>query len=159
MKTLLIYMTSHGCAEKAARMITERLPGEVTTVNLESESVPDLEAWENVIIGGSIRIGTLQKRLKKFCDKNLELLLEKRTGLYICCMYEKDKAMDQLRKNFPEPLVKQSVATGHFGGELDFNSMNAFEKMIIKEIIGIEVNVSKFKEEAISEFCRRFSGR
>ena len=158
MATLIVFMTSHGCTEKAAELIRDLLPDEVISVNLENDEAPPLDQFDTVIIGGSIRIGKIQRRIRKFCEKNLDSLLQKRIGLYICCMYEGDKAREQVRKNYPEMLVKHAVGTGVFGGELDFDKMNAFEKMIIKDVIGINVNVSLFNKQAVREFTRMITG-
>ncbi|MBE0648695.1 MAG: flavodoxin domain-containing protein [Bacteroidales bacterium] len=158
MATLIIYMTSHGCAEKAAGMIREMLPGEATLINLENFEPPPLEKFDKVIIGGSIRIGSIQKKIRKFCEKNLEQLLTKKTGLYICCMFEGDTAIEQFNKAFPEPLRKNSIVTGLFGGELEFEKMNAFERMIIKQVANISVDVSKFNQQAVKEFAQRMTG-
>ena len=155
MKTLIVYMTSHGCAEKAAEIIRDLLPEEVASVNLENDEVPPLDQFDLVIIGGSIRIGKIQKRIRKFCENNLDQLLKKRIGLYICCMYEDSKAREQLKKNYPEQLLNHSTGTGIFGGELDFDKMNAFERMIIRDVIGITVNVSLFNEQAVIEFSKK----
>lgn len=155
MPTLIVYMTSHGCAEKAAGMIRDRMPDDVTLINLEDGEAPTLETFDTVIIGGSIRIGKIQKRIRKFCEKNLDELITKRTGLYICCMFEGVAAKDQLHTAFPESLIKQSIATGLFGGELEFEKMNAFERMIIREVVNISEDVSKFNAEAVREFAER----
>jgi len=157
MATLLVYMTSHGCTEKAAGLIRGFLPSKVDVVNLDSDEPPALDLYDTVVIGGSIRIGRIQKRLRRYCEKNQEVLLQKRYGLYICCMYEGEKATEQLRKNYPEPLVNHAAALGLFGGELDFDTMTSFEQMIIRDIIGIRVNVSIFKEEAVKEFVAPLS--
>jgi len=157
MATLVIYMTSYGCAEKAARLIRDFIPGKVDLVNLDSAEPLPLDIYDTVVIGGSIRIGRIQKRIWRFCEKNQDVLLQKKTGLYICCMYEGEKAMEQLRKNFPEPVVDHAVSKGLFGGELDFDTMTSFEQMIIRDIIGIRVNVSIFKEEAVKEFVAPLS--
>ena len=153
MKTLIAYMTSHGCAEKAARLIQHQLPGKPVLFNVENQDIPDLSGFDLIIVGGSIRMGAIQKRIRKFCEKNATFLLEKKIGLYICCMYEGEKAREQFLKNFPEPLVAHATAQGIFGGELDLDALNAFERMIIKEIIGITINVSLFREEAVKSFC------
>ncbi|MBC8315950.1 MAG: flavodoxin [Bacteroidales bacterium] len=158
MQTLIVYMSSRGCAGKAALMIRDLLPDEVTVINLESDELPFLDSFHTLIIGGSIRIGNLQKRLKKFCEKNLDQLLKKRIGLYICCMYEGNKAREQLMENYPEPLVSHAVGIGIFGGELDFDKMNVFERMIIKDVIGITVNVSLFNEKAVRAFVKKITG-
>jgi menaquinone-dependent protoporphyrinogen oxidase len=155
MATLIIYMTSHGCAEKAAGMIHNLIQGEVTQINLENFETPPLEKFDTVIIGGSIRIGSIQKKIRKFCEKNIDQLLAKKTGLFICCMFEGDTAIEQFNKAFPEPLRKNSIATGLFGGELEFEKMNAFERMIIKQVANISVDVSKFNEQAVKAFAEK----
>ena len=66
MKTLILYATRHGCAEKCATKL-----------------------------GGSIHAGKIQKGVKDFCAKNLEVLKGKRLGLYLCCMEEGPKAEAQ----------------------------------------------------------------
>ncbi len=157
MATLIVYMTSHGCAEKAAGMIRDILPGDVTLINLENVEVPPLEKFDTVIIGGSIRIGSIQKKIRKFCEKNIDQLLTKRTGLFICCMFEGDTAIEQFNGAFPEVLRKNSTATGLFGGELEFEKMNAFERMIIKQVANISVDVSRFKQQAVMEFANRMN--
>ncbi|NQV01340.1 MAG: flavodoxin [Bacteroidia bacterium] len=159
MATLIVYMTSHGCAEKAAEMIRDLLPGEVTLINLENFEVPPLEKFDTVIIGGSIRIGSIQKRIRKFCEKNLEQLLTKKTGLFICCMFEGDTALEQFNSAYPEALGKHSTTIGLFGGELEFEKMNAFEKMIIKQVANISVDVSKFNKEAVKVFAEKIRDR
>mgnify|MGYP002628993267 CR=1 FL=1 len=156
MATLIVYMTSHGCVEKAAWMIRDLLPDEVTLVNLENPEVPPMEQFDTVIIGGSIRIGSIQKRIRKFCEKNMDLLLTKRTGLFICCMFEGDTAIAQLHEAYPEALRKHATAFGLFGGELEFEKMNAFERMIIRQVANISVDVSKFNEKAVRKFAERF---
>ena len=155
MKTLIVYMTSHGCAEKAAGIIHDQLPDKSTAINLENDEIPPLDQFDTIIIGGSIRIGKIQKRIRKFCEKNLDQLVTKRIGLYICCMYEDKKAQEQLMKNFPDSLVNHATETGIFGGELDFEKMNAFETMIIKDVIGITVSVSLFNEQVVVEFSKK----
>lgn len=148
-------MTSHGCAEKAAMMIRDLLPGEITLINLDKFEVPPLEKFEAVVVGGSIRIGSIQKKIRKFCENNIDRLLTKKTGIYICCMFEGDTATEQFQGAFPEALRKHSIATGLFGGELEFEKMNAFERMIIKQVANISEDVSRFNEQVVREFAEK----
>jgi len=147
-------MTSHGCAGKAVHLLKEHLPGEIITVNIETSEIPDLTSFQRIIIGGSIRIGSIQKRIRKFCEKNMEALLARQTGLFICCMFEGETALEQLKKNFPEALWKHAASLGLFGGELEFSKLNAFERMLVQQVANISVDVSKFSTEAV----RRFAG-
>lgn len=155
MPTLIVYMSSHGCTEKATLMLRDQLSGEVTLLNLENSGTVPLDNFDRVIIGGSIRIGSIQKKIRKFCENNLDQLMSKKTGLFICCMFEGDTAIDQYNVAFPEALRNHSLAMGLFGGELEFEKMNVFERMIIKQVADISVDVSKFNADAVREFAIR----
>lgn len=152
MNTLIIFMTSHGCARKAAERIADLLAGTALTVDLEQTDPPSLDPFDTVIIGGSIRIGRIQKRIRRFCEKNLDELVTKRIGLFICCMHEGDRAAEQLLSNFPQKLTYHATATAIVGGELDFGSLTSFEQMLIRDIIGITENVSLFDDRAVRRF-------
>ena len=154
MKTLILYMTSHGCTEKAVNLLKILIGGDLTVVNLEASNPPDLTSFQRIIIGGSIRIGSIQKRIRKFCEKNMDALLARQTGLFICCMFEGETALEQLKKNFPEALWKHAASLGLFGGELEFSKLNAFERMLVQQVANISVDVSNFSTEAV----RRFAG-
>jgi menaquinone-dependent protoporphyrinogen oxidase len=74
-------------------------------------------------------------------------------------MFEGNAAKEQLNSAFPEPLIKHATATGLFGGELEFEKMNAFERMIIREVVNISEDVSKFNTDAVRDFTERMGDR
>jgi len=154
MSTLIIYATRHGCTEKAANILAEKFAGDISAVNLKENKKPDLAKAEIIIIGGSIHAGHIQGKIKKFCNKNLDILKQKRLGLFLCCMEEGEKAQEQFDNAYPAELREHASATGLFGGEFNFDMMNFLEKFIIKKIAGTTENVSKFKEEEIEKFAR-----
>jgi len=158
MGTLIVYMSKHGCAEKAARIIAEALGGDVTVVDLASKDPIDLSRYETVIIGGSIYLGSLQKGLRKFCEKNLSTLLTKRIGLFICCMNQNDAARKHYEAVYNESLRSRAAAAGIFGGELDFEKLSLIEKSVIAQVVNITASVSRFDEAAVREFAAKFSG-
>ena len=134
MKTLIVYSTNHGCAEKCAIMLRNNLSDDTGLINLKRSPNPDISDYEAIIIGGSIHAGKIQKRVTQFCYNNYELLKEKKLGLYICCMREGEEAANQFRGAFPEELIKHATATGIFGGEFNFGRMNFIEKFLVKKI-------------------------
>lgn len=157
MGTLIVYMSKHGCAEKAARIIAEVLGGDAAVVDLASKAPVDLSRYDTVIIGGSIYLGSLQKGLRKFCDKNLTQLLTKRIGLFICCMNQGDAARQHYEAVFDERLRSRAVAAGLFGGEIDFEDLSLLEKSILSQVINIAASVSRFDEAAVREFAAKFT--
>ncbi|MEN8118459.1 MAG: flavodoxin domain-containing protein, partial [Bacteroidota bacterium] len=80
MKTLIAYCTTHGCTGKTAIKLKDFLGDDVHLINLKQEKNPDLKEYEQVIIGGSIHAGQIQKRIKEFSIKNLDELQTKELG-------------------------------------------------------------------------------
>ncbi|MCD6205455.1 MAG: flavodoxin domain-containing protein [Candidatus Marinimicrobia bacterium] len=153
MKTLILYASKHGCAKKAAEKIAEALGNDTDVNNVRNISRIDIDDYDKVIIGGSIHAGRIQGQIKSFTRKNMNQLLEKTLGLFICHMEaDKDKAMKELSDNFPEPLMKHATAKGLFGGEFDFDKMNFLEKFIIKKIANVNESVSSINEDNIENF-------
>lgn len=155
MKTLIAYSTTHGCTEKTAIELKNFLCGDVALVNLKTEPKPDLNTFDRIIVGGSIHAGQIQKRVKDFCNKNLDEIKLKEIGLFICCMEEGETAQKQLLNAFPEELHKNAKATAYLGGEFNFNKMNFFEKLIVKKVAHIENSTSKIDNEAIRKFSKK----
>ncbi|MDH7492405.1 MAG: flavodoxin domain-containing protein [Candidatus Saccharicenans sp.] len=156
-KTLIAYVSRHGTTEKAVGILKEELP-EAVACNLVRESCPSLEDYDRIIIGGSIHAGRIQKAIKNFCRQNLALLLKKEIALFICCMYDGQKAEDQFNQAFPEELRRVAKLKGIFGGELLFEKMNFLERTVIKKFIGVKESVSRFQPGEIREFARRLKG-
>ena len=152
MKTIIVYGTKHGSAEKCSKLLKDKLQGEVVTVNIKKGNVPDITTFDNVIIGGSIYMGQIRKEVKKFCAENLNVLKSKRVGLFICGMGDKED-ITQLNKSFPEELLTKAIAKEHFGGEIIFKNMNFFEGFIMKKVNKSDKDVSKISEENINKFA------
>ena len=156
MKTLIIYASSHGCAEKSAQKLADLLGDDTEVSEVRNLTRIDLEDYQRVIIGGSIHAGRIQTKIKTFCQRYLNQLLEKQIGLFICHMEEdKDKAMKELTDNFPAVLVEHSTANGLFGGEFNFDKMNFLEKFIIKKVAKVTESMSTYKEAKVSEFAEK----
>lgn len=153
MSTLIVYVTSHGCTEKAAQMLAEQLKDGVTIVNLKKRSRPDLSSFDTIIVGGSIHAGRIQGRVKRFCQSHLNTLKQKHLGLFLCCMEEGDNAQKQFDEAFPAELRSHAAASGFFGGEFNFDRMNFIQRAIIKKLAGTTENVSKIKKDNIHQFA------
>ncbi len=158
MSTLIIYMSKHGCAEKAARIINGHLAdSDVSIIDLKTKAEIDLDRYDTIIIGGSIYLGSLQKGLRRFCEKNLPVLLTKRIGLFICCMNQGEAARKHYESVFVESLRSRAVAAGFFGGELDFEQLSLIEKSVLGQAVNITESVSRFDETAVRDFAAKFT--
>ena len=152
MKILIVYSTHHGCTEKCAFQIKDKLNAETDIVKIKGSNKFDLSVYDLIIIGGSIHAGKIQRHIKKFCEKNMDILTTKQVGLFMCCMEEGDTAQTQFNNAFPKELIEHAQAKEIVGGEFNFDKMNAIEKFMVKKIAGIEQSVSKISEEQITNF-------
>ena len=154
MKTLILYASRHGCAEKCATELGKQLKGDVTALSIKNAGKIDLADFGTVIVGGSIHAGKIQGAVRRFCEDKTEALKSKRLGLFLCCMAEGPKAEEQFTASFPPELIGAAAAKGLFGGEFDFDRMNWLEKKIVKKVAKIDSSVTKIKEDNIREFAR-----
>lgn len=162
MRILIVYSTKHGTTEKCAKILKEKINGDVDLYNLKKTEDIKISNYDKIIIGGSIYVGQIQKEVKKFCSENLNKLMEKKVGLFICCMNEKS-GEEQLNNSFPQELLANAVAKEVFGGEFRFTKMNFFERFIVKMISKKEENspvidakndISKILEDNMYSFAQ-----
>lgn len=154
MKSAIIFMSHHGTTAKVAHLISELLEQPtVKVINLNDQKEVDLSVFDTVIIGGSIHAGKIQRKLQVFCEDNLDELLRKHLGLFICHMND-EQAEEELNHAFPTPLLEHADARGLFGGEFQFKKMNFIEKLIVKKVSGVHQDVSNIRYEAITRFAK-----
>ena len=162
MKTLIIYGSKHGFTEKCSEILKEKLNGEVLVVNIKKDIIPDMTSFDNIVIGGSIYVGKIQKDISEFCIKNANILKNKKIGVFVCCMNEGEKAISQLNSCLPKEVLSMAIAKDYFGGGFTFSKMNFFETFIIKMVskkekkslkVDINKDVINIYEENIKKFA------
>jgi menaquinone-dependent protoporphyrinogen oxidase len=151
-----MYMSRHGSAEKSARLLKKKVKGQVELINLKTDKVPDLDKFDTVIMGGSIHGGQIQDKIKRFCKRNMGILLTKRLGLYLCCMKKGEEAQRQFIDAYPDPLRNHAEVKGIFGGEFMFDKMNFLERMIVRKAAQVTKNISTINQEVIDHFAENF---
>jgi menaquinone-dependent protoporphyrinogen oxidase len=158
MKTAIIYASNHGTTEEVAGKIQQGLGEDKARLfNLKHKNHFDLSQFDQIIVGGSIHAGSVQKRVRNFIDKNQPELLEKRLGLFLCCMHEQE-AETEFNNAYPEILRSHATSKKIMGGEFRFERMNFIEKALVKKIAGINQSVYKVDENKIKEFVEEMQG-
>ncbi|OGF48730.1 MAG: hypothetical protein A2231_01355 [Candidatus Firestonebacteria bacterium RIFOXYA2_FULL_40_8] len=155
MKTVILYSTRHGATKKCAELLKFKIFGS-EVVDIKEQPGFDIEPYDAVILGGSVQAGTVKRELKKFCEENRKMLFQKKLGLFVCCMYEGDKAQTQIQMNFSAELYESAVATDYFGGIFDFSTLNFFERFIVKAVAKVKENQFNIKEDRITKFAEKF---
>ncbi|MCR3921554.1 MAG: flavodoxin domain-containing protein [Firmicutes bacterium] len=154
MRTLLLYASKHGCVEKCAQLMVERIPHQVKTINLAKEKVLDLAEYDTVIIGGSIHVGKIQKEVSQFCVENEKELHKNRVGLYLCCAND-EQVEAQMKEAYPSSLLQHAVAVEHLGYAYYFDRMNFIEKTIIRKIAKTSTTTEKIALANLERFITK----
>ncbi len=157
-KTLIVFATKHGCAEKCAGKVGAALSGEITTLNVKDAGKIDLAAYDAVVVGGSIHAGKIQRSIQAFCARHGIALKGKRLGLFLCHMEEGAKADEEFAASFPKELIDAAAARGLFGGALDLERMKWLERFVVKKMGKVSASVSKINEGNIAAFARALDG-
>ena len=151
--TAIVYMSKHGTTGMVATFIKELLMDEeVTLINLKKQQVPDLSHCSRIIIGGSIHMGMVQKKIQAFCQQNMQVLKSKPLGLYLCCWNNGEEAAEQFNNAFPEELRIGAKSKALVGYELYFERMNATERTMTREIIGTAEFMSQIDHLQLDRF-------
>ena len=157
MKTAIIYISKYGTTEKVATSIAEKLKetNEVALFSLKKTPNPDINGFEMVILGSPIYAGQPSGKMKTFYKTNESVLLQKKTGLFVCGMEpDKVKQANEMKAAYPEALQENATAIGFLGGEFLFEQMNFIERLIIKKISKINRTVHRIDKDAIDDFIR-----
>ncbi len=151
MKTLIIYASKTGTTEKCAQEINRQIK-KSKMVNILNQN-ENISGYDLIIVGTPIRMGMIDKKIRKFLIKNIEILKSKRVAYFICCGF-KENWKSYYEQNIPKDLLDISVIYDTFGGEIDRQKQKGFDKFIInmvckniekdKEIKILNENIDKF---------------
>lgn len=139
MKVLIIYSTKYGTSEKCAKLLKDKLNGEVELINISKNSEVDLSKCDKIIIGGPIYMGTMQNKITEFCNANIETLKNKKVALFACSMFGGEKGEENMKNNFSNELKNIVVSMKLFGGELNIDKMKFIDKVITKMVKKVEL--------------------
>lgn len=155
MKTIIIYTSSNGCTERAVRELSQKLSGEVETVDLMHHHSPPLDEYDRIIIGGSIHSEKIQQRINFFCLTHMHVFRTKEIGLFICCSHEPEIARGAIENAFPEELHQMAKTEAIFRGKINLDEMNIVKRILVKKVALVREHVSNLDSEIIDRFAVR----
>lgn len=129
MKTIIIYTTKYGFTEECVDELMNQLDGDVLAVDIQKDTVSSLHAFDQVILGGSIYMGQINKKLREYCERNKESISEKRVGLFLSCGLSENYEQS-LANAFPSDLIEKAVDNQCFGGQLQTEIMKGPDRLI-----------------------------
>ena len=155
MKTIIIYTSSNGCTERAVRELSQKLSGEVDTIDLMHHHSPPLDEYDRIIIGGSIHSEKIQQRINYFCLTHMHVFRTKEIGLFICCSHEPEIARGAIENAFPEELHQMAKTEAIFSGKINLDEMNIVKRILVKRVALVREHVSNLDSEIIDRFAIR----
>ncbi len=153
MKVLIAYRSKYGATETCAHALAERIKAETALADLRIRHTPDVHAFDVVLIGGSIYGGRIQREVTSFCERRGELLLQRRTGLFLCCLSQGEHAREQLQAAFPEWLSAHAFACSLFGGDLRYDRLTLLDRLLVRGLPRPPRGVSLLDTDAIADMA------
>lgn len=137
MKILIAYATKSGTTQRAAELLAQKLEerGARCDVRDLRTLTPSPSEYDAVAAGGSIRIGMLHAKTKKWLAANQAALLQRPLGLFVCrCGKDDTKAL--VAAQVGHALSAHAVAVESFGGEMDLEKQKGFDRFVAKMVAG-----------------------
>ncbi len=147
MKILVAYRTRYGCTRRYAALLADKLPGEVTVADLRRAGRLSPAAFDLVLLGSPIYAGTVPTGVTRFCERHRSELLRVRVGLFICCLYEGQRARAQLDSAFPDWLSLHAFGRWALGGEIRLEALRLFDRLLVRALGRDLKNISRFRPE------------
>jgi menaquinone-dependent protoporphyrinogen oxidase len=153
MNVLIAYASKYGAVQRVSEALSQRLEVPTTMVNLRVSSPPELSPYDTVIVGGSIYAGRILPSVPRFVERHREELLSKRVILFVSCLYEGEKGLEQLREAFPAWLQVHAQGAHNVGGEIILGKLRFLDRLIIRKFVKIEESVRRIDEGAIDRLA------
>lgn len=155
MNTVIIYSSKYGCTADCARYLEAGLSGSKTMIDIDRTDLKsiDLKQFDTVVIGSSIYIGAVSKKIRALCTDQEALLLAKRVGLFLCCGFP-EQIQQYFSTNFSKELLEKAIASGSFGGETRLAQMKFADKLIMKAVTKGSDSTLKISREEMDSFIK-----
>ena len=150
--TLIIYSSTDGQTKNICSRIGEFLSNDIPAkiISLSDATKNDIEKYDRVIIGASIRYGKHKKELFEFIETNLDELTKKENAFFSVNVVARKS-----EKNTPETnpymqkfLLKTSWVPRKlavFEGKIDYPKYNFIDKQMIRFIMWLTKGPTNIK--------------
>jgi menaquinone-dependent protoporphyrinogen oxidase len=140
---ILVYSTTDGHTRKICerlREVIERQEHAVTLVELTPAAAIDLDPYDRVVIGASIRYGKHQPTVAEFVEQNAEALRSKPSAFFsVNAVARKPEKRDPDTNPYVRKFLKtiswQPPLIGIFAGKIDYPKYRFVDKTMIRFIM------------------------
>ncbi len=134
MKILIAYTSKHGTTAECAKILADRLKNsnEIDVIDMKRQMPVSAEQYDTVILGSSVSMGRVSKKIKRYIKDNMAELTKKPCAVFLCCGFP-DEFDEYVDFQFPKTF-KPSFGYHCFGGELKPEKIRGVDKLIVKAI-------------------------
>jgi len=158
MKTLIVYESRYGFVKKAVDFISVKLLEAPEIMTAKEAKKADLDRYDNIIIGGSVMAGKVQKSITTFINSRLDEILTKRAALLIAAAADTETLKKEISDAFPVKLREKALYTAHAGYAFDFGKMNFLVRSMMKKMAKTDKNVEKMNYEELDNLVKAVNG-
>jgi len=144
-KILILYASTDGHTRKICnrlQQVIEQQGHQVTLVSIDNESQVDLQAFDKIVIGASIRYGKHNPKITDFINRNKQLLDSKPNAFFSVNIVARKQEKNQpdtnpyLRK-FLKKIAWRPKELAVFAGKLEYPKYSFFDRTMIRLIMFI----------------------
>ena len=150
--TLIIYSSTDGQTKNICSRIGEFLSNDIPAkiISLSDATKNDIEKYDRVIIGASIRYGKHRKELFEFIETNLDELTKKENAFFSVNVVARksEKSTPETNPYMQKFLLKTSWVPQRlavFAGKIDYPKYNFFDKQMIRFIMWVTKGPTNIK--------------
>ncbi len=143
MRVLVTYSSGYGATKEVAEKIASILSEDpnLETITISIDDVDDIEGYDAIIVGSSVRADRPLANVRDFFAKHIELLTQKHVAIFAVCLAAnnaqgrekvKREYISQITAKYPQ---LQPLSTEAFGGKIDFNQLNPVMQLLMKRVL------------------------
>ncbi len=140
MKSIIIYSTTDGHTKKISEFIKTKSKKNFELISIDKAKNLDLDNYDTIVIGASIRYGKHSPKVYKLINKNIETLNKKINAFFSVNVVARKSEKDTPSTNpYIKKFLKKTnwvpMKIGVFAGKVDYPSYNVINKAIIRFIM------------------------
>lgn len=133
MKVLIAYSSKQGTTAKCAEMLCDKLASaDVDMVDINKCAPKSPDNYDVVVLGSSVRFGSVSKNLKKYIKAHKQALNAMPSAVFLCCGYP-DQFDDYVKDQFPKDF-NPTCGFHCFGGELKPKQTKGIDKLFVSMV-------------------------
>ena len=152
MKILILYASKNGVTKQCAEMLADELNKhhEVTIASAKDENLPCPDGFDVAVVGSSVRMGAINKKIKKYLKENTEALSKINTAVFLCC--GSSESFDEYCSICIPKRLETKLGKHYFGGELKPEKLKGLDKFIIKMVRG-SIRTKNFENSQLDQIA------